>query len=263
MIRQQIQQLIQQQALVQKTVAQTSSIPRPTPSLVEIATPNIPKPIIPALPPFKLPLVGTIGRRRARVSRTRRRTAYRASITDALLGVRKALSTAEMNKMFTGLERRPIPISKPVKNLDETILKLAENMAKSMYVHQGIGLAAPQVGINIRVAIIDLQKNDPGFGLVEMINPEIIENAGKFEEHEEGCLSIPDFYSPVPREKYIKIKYINRKGEEKTIETDTFFSVVAQHEVDHLNGILFIDRISPLRKELFRNYRRKMRLKTG
>lgn len=153
--------------------------------------------------------------------------------------------------------------SEDVKKIADNIIRLLDNMKEIMYKYKGIGLAAPQVGINIRVAIIDLQKNDPGFGLVEMINPEILENAGEFEEHEEGCLSVPDFYSPVPRGKYIKIKYIDRKGEERTIETDTFFSVVAQHEVDHLNGILFIDRISPLRKELFRNHRRKMRLKTG
>lgn len=153
--------------------------------------------------------------------------------------------------------------SEDVKKIVDNTIRLLDNMQEIMYKYKGIGLAAPQVGINVRVAIIDLQKNDPGFGLVEMINPEILENAGNFEEHEEGCLSVPDFYSPVPRGKYIKIKYIDRKGEEKTIETDTFFSVVAQHEVDHLNGILFIDRISLLRKELFRNHRRKTRLKTG
>lgn len=153
--------------------------------------------------------------------------------------------------------------SEDVKKIDDNIIKLLDNMKEIMYKYKGIGLAAPQVGINIKLAIIDLQKDDPGYGLVEMINPEILESAGNFEEHEEGCLSVPDFYSPVPREKYIKIKYIDRKGEERTIETDTFFSVVAQHEVDHLNGILFIDRISPLRKELFHNRRRKMHLKTG
>ncbi|HHV96409.1 MAG TPA: peptide deformylase [Clostridiaceae bacterium] len=134
--------------------------------------------------------------------------------------------------------------SKEVKKIDDKILTLLDDMAETMYHNDGVGLAAPQIGILKRVVVIDV--NDEK-GLIELINPEIIYTEG--EQYEtEGCLSIPGVYGEVKRPEKVIVKALNRKGEEITIEGTKLLAIALCHEIDHLDGILFIDKAIKLEK---------------
>ncbi|MGL4790257.1 MAG: peptide deformylase [Anaerotignaceae bacterium] len=125
---------------------------------------------------------------------------------------------------------------KEVKEITPSVLTLLEDMAETMYDAQGVGLAAPQVGILKRVVIIDI-----GEGLVELINPVIIEEKGSIVE-DEGCLSIPGESAPVPRPEYVKVQAYNRSGQEIIVEGTDLMARALCHEIDHLEGILYIDK---------------------
>ncbi|HHP51541.1 MAG TPA: peptide deformylase [Moorella mulderi] len=124
----------------------------------------------------------------------------------------------------------------PVKNIGPKILKLLEDMAETMYAAPGVGLAAPQVGILKRVAVVDI-----GEGLIELINPEIVEAKGQ-EIDREGCLSLPGIWGEVPRYSWVKVRFSDRGGRERILEAEGFLARALQHEIDHLDGVLFIDR---------------------
>jgi len=126
--------------------------------------------------------------------------------------------------------------AKEVNNITPRILELLEDMSETMYKNDGIGLAAPQVGVLRRVITIDI-----GEGLIEVINPEIIEEKGK-QTRVEGCLSLPKKSGYVERPEYIKVKGLNKQGEDVIYEATGLLAVVFCHEIDHLNGILFIDK---------------------
>jgi len=128
-------------------------------------------------------------------------------------------------------------ISKPVEKIDQRILTLIEDMVDTMYEANGVGLAAPQVGILKRVIVVDI-----GEGLYKLINPEIVYEEGE-QVDEEACLSIPNRSGFVKRPKKIKVKALNEKGEEVIIEAQDFFARALCHEIDHLNGVLYIDRL--------------------
>jgi len=144
-------------------------------------------------------------------------------------------------------------ISKPVENLDEGVLWLIENMAKSMYINQGIGLAAPQVGYNRQVITFDVGK-----GLVSLINPHIVESEGE-KYNQEGCLSLPEISVEVKRKSKVLVKGLDIKGKETVIEASDPLSRVIQHEIDHLNGILLIDKTSLLKKQFLINKLKKIK----
>jgi peptide deformylase len=147
----------------------------------------------------------------------------------------------------------PDPIlSKPgerVTEFDDKLKTLVEEMFESMYVAHGIGLAAPQIGLSKRITVIDVNfKKDPADKLV-LINPEIIAREGQqFEE--EGCLSLPDIRDKVKRAAKVKVRAQNVDGEWFEVEGEELLSRAFQHEIDHLDGVLFIDRISRLKKDL-------------
>ncbi|WP_022670521.1 peptide deformylase [Hippea alviniae] len=148
--------------------------------------------------------------------------------------------------------------AKDVEKIDDRIIKLLDDMAQTMYKFNGIGLAAEQVGILEKLVVIDLRPDGKN-QLIELINPEIIASEGIYEEHEEGCLSIPGYYDTVKdRKKWIKVKYLDRDENEQILETEDFLSVVIQHEIDHLNGKLFIDRLSPTKREFFKKQWKKI-----
>ncbi len=148
--------------------------------------------------------------------------------------------------------------AKDVEKIDDRIVKLLDEMAETMYSFNGIGLAAEQVGILEKLVVIDLRREGKN-ELIELINPVIVASEGTYEEHEEGCLSVPGYYDTVKdRKKWIKVRYLDRNENEKTLETDDFLSVVIQHEIDHLNGKLFIDRLSPTRKMVFKKEWKKL-----
>ncbi len=127
-------------------------------------------------------------------------------------------------------------ISKPVSAITHSVLTLLDDMAETMYDANGVGLAAPQVGILKRIVVIDI-----GDGLVELINPVVVETKGS-QIGNEGCLSIPGYSAPVERPEYVKVKALNRKGEEIIVEGKDLMAVALCHETDHLDGILYIDK---------------------
>lgn len=127
-------------------------------------------------------------------------------------------------------------IARPVPEITPNILKLLDNMADTMYHADGVGLAAPQIGISKRVVVIDI-----GDGIIELINPEILETKGH-ETDLEGCLSVPGVNYDVIRSTYVKVRGLNRKGEEFILEGKGLLARAIEHELDHLEGILFIDR---------------------
>lgn len=140
--------------------------------------------------------------------------------------------------------------SESVKKIDDSIISLLDNMAETMYYAPGVGLAAPQVGKNIRVITVDITPQDcEKKNLIELINPEIVDSSGS-QVGEEGCLSVPGFVANVKRKQSVKVKALDRNGEELIIEASELLSRVLQHELDHLEGILFFERLGRLKKEL-------------
>jgi len=139
--------------------------------------------------------------------------------------------------------------AKAVKTIDEKIKKLAEDMIETMYSAPGIGLAAPQVGESLRVITVDVTRK--GEDLIVLINPEIISGEGECAE-EEGCLSVPDFKETVLRKKKVLVKGLDPEGKEKEISAEGLLAIAFQHEIDHLDGILIIDRVSRLKRDIFK-----------
>jgi len=127
--------------------------------------------------------------------------------------------------------------AQPVKKINDRLLKLLDDMAETMYKAEGVGLAAPQVGVSKRVFVVDVGDEH---GLIEFINPEIIAKEGE-QFGPEGCLSIPGISGDVRRARKVKVRALNRAGEEFELEAEDYLARAIQHELDHLNGILFID----------------------
>ena len=137
-------------------------------------------------------------------------------------------------------------VAKPVAEVDDTIKTLVEDMAETMYDAPGIGLAATQINVHQRVLIIDIspEKND----LHVFINPEILEKRGE-EEMEEGCLSVPGIYETVRRADWVRVRALDETGQEFELEIDGLLAVCIQHEIDHLDGKVFVDYLSRLKQQ--------------
>ena len=142
--------------------------------------------------------------------------------------------------------------TRPVENIDGEIQNLIENMSETMYVEPGIGLAAIQVGINKSLLIYDISEKDEKRSLQVLINPRIISSEGSILSEGEGCLSVPDFRADVKRSAAILVEAFDRNEKPLRIEAEGFLAVVLQHEIDHLNGMLFIDRISSLKRGIYK-----------
>lgn len=146
-------------------------------------------------------------------------------------------------------------LSQPVANIDGRIDTLVTDMVETMYAAPGVGLAAPQVGVQERIVVIDVDPENPGKQLVKLINPVIVEAEGSVV-WEEGCLSVVDYTAEVTRAKRVLVRAWSVDQQEIELEADDLFAVALQHEIDHLDGKLFIDRISRLKRDL---YRRKVK----
>ncbi|WP_457567369.1 peptide deformylase [Desulfurobacterium sp.] len=138
-----------------------------------------------------------------------------------------------------------------VKEFNQEIRDIVNQMFETMYKRGGLGLAGNQVGVLKRIVVIDLEsgKERQGQNKIVLINPEILEMEGE-QLNQEGCLSLPGLYKKVKRAAYVKVKAQNADGEDFTIEGEDLLARALQHEIDHLNGIVFIDRLSPLQKRL-------------
>lgn len=137
-------------------------------------------------------------------------------------------------------------IAAPVERIDKKLVRFLKDMAETMYAADGVGLAAPQVGVSKRVVVIDI-----GDGIYELINPEIVKKEGSVIGGE-GCLSVPDYEGEVKRAEYVECEFTDRNGQRMLLQANGLLAVAVQHELDHLDGILFIDKaqsITPKQKE--------------
>jgi peptide deformylase len=138
----------------------------------------------------------------------------------------------------------------PIDSVDEPIRKLMHDMLDSMHDHNGIGLAAPQVGVNKRVIVMDIAPKDGPGNPIKLGNPEIIWHSDEEILSEEGCLSLPTYYADVNRPERVKVKYLDYGNQPQEIDAEGLFAVCIQHEIDHLDGILFVDHISLLKRKM-------------
>ncbi|GBD41739.1 Peptide deformylase 1 [bacterium HR39] len=155
------------------------------------------------------------------------------------------------------LRRRAVP----VEGVDERIRRLLDDMLETMYAAPGIGLAAPQVGESLRVIVADVseEKNAP----LRMVNPEITWRSQTTAVAEEGCLSLPEIYGEVERPEAVEVRYLDETGAERTLRAEGLLARCLQHEIDHLDGVLFVDRLSPVRRSvLLRRYGKLRRQRT-
>jgi peptide deformylase len=155
-------------------------------------------------------------------------------------------------------DKRLKEISTPIEKISDEIRELASDMLEVMYDEPGIGLAAPQVNAAVRIIVIDTEwtADDAERNPLVLVNPEIVEHSGKIV-WKEGCLSVPDFEADVERASHVKLRATNLDGEDLEISASELQAVCFQHEIDHLDGILFIDRISRLKHRLYTQRRKK------
>ena len=140
-------------------------------------------------------------------------------------------------------------ISKPVDKVDDALRALMDDMLETMYAAPGIGLAAIQIGEPVRVIVMDLAREGEEPAPRHFVNPEVVWASEETAPYEEGCLSVPEIYDEVERPARVKIKYLNYKGEEIVEDCEGLYAVCIQHEMDHLNGVLFIDHLSRLKRD--------------
>jgi peptide deformylase len=140
-------------------------------------------------------------------------------------------------------------VAKPVEEVTDEIRTLVDDMAETMYAEPGVGLAATQVGVGLRVFVIDLAGDDEPSNLRVFINPEFIEKDG-IQTWEEGCLSFPGISEQIQRAEHVKVRALDREGKPFELEADGLMAVALQHENDHLDGVLMIDKLNALKKRL-------------
>jgi len=146
-------------------------------------------------------------------------------------------------------DKRLRQVSEPVRKIDAGIRALVDDMFETMYDAPGIGLAAIQIGAPKRVVTMDLAKKEDPKSPQVFVNPEIVWASEEKATYEEGCLSIPEYYGDVERPAQVKVKFLDLDGEPREIEADGLLATCLQHEIDHLNGVLFIDHLSKLKRD--------------
>jgi len=141
-------------------------------------------------------------------------------------------------------------VSQPVPEVDRTLKRFMDDMFDTMKDANGIGLAAIQVGVPKRVAVIDLDPTGPDSKPLYLVNPRIVAMSEELTLHNEGCLSVPDFWEDVNRASRLTVEYTDEKGRPQTLEADGLLAIALQHEIDHINGLLFIDHLSKLKRSI-------------
>jgi peptide deformylase len=146
--------------------------------------------------------------------------------------------------------------AEPVHDIDGTISTLVDDMVATMYAAPGIGLAAPQIGVPLRVIVIDLSVGDEKDKLITLVNPEIVSREGE-QRHEEGCLSVPGFGGSPVRPAKVVVKGMDLQGKEQLYTGTELLARAFCHEIDHIDGVLFVDRLTPLKRDLMKRKLRK------
>ena len=150
--------------------------------------------------------------------------------------------------------------SRPIPKVSSSIIQLAEDMFETMIAENGIGLAAPQVGEQIRLIVMDVPKIDPidpekiVHDKLALVNPEIVHGEGKIQ-YEEGCLSCPELIVLVDRNEKVRVKYLDIEGKPREVDAELLKAVCLQHEIDHLNGVLLVDKLSRIKQDLYKQKR--------
>ena len=142
--------------------------------------------------------------------------------------------------------------ARPIENIDEFLCRLADDMFVTMHQSQGVGLAAPQIGLSIALTVLDPRPLDEDSEPQVLINPKVVDRQGEFS-YEEGCLSIPDIRLDVVRPEHIVVEGLDLDGNPVCIETGGIVGRILQHEIDHLNGTLFVDRLSSVQRQMIEN----------
>ena len=146
--------------------------------------------------------------------------------------------------------------SRPVDRIDDLIHALFEDMVRTMYAAPGIGLAAPQIGVGLRVIVIDLSVGEDPKQLIRLVNPEIVEREGE-QKHEEGCLSVPGYAGSPVRPARVVARGLDPDGKQRVYEAAELLARAFCHEIDHIDGLVFVDRLSPLKRDLMKRKLRK------
>ena len=146
--------------------------------------------------------------------------------------------------------------SEPVREIDGTIRRLLDDMVETMYAAPGIGLAAPQIAVPLRVIVVDLSVGEEKGQLIKLINPEFVLREGE-QRHDEGCLSVPGFGGSPVRPERVVVKGLDPDGQERTYEGTELLARAFCHEIDHIDGLLFVDRLTPLKRDLMKRKLRK------
>ncbi|MBY6260499.1 peptide deformylase [Azospirillum sp. 412522] len=161
----------------------------------------------------------------------------------------------------------PHPILKrkaqPVAEVDARVVKLMDDMVETMYDANGIGLAAPQVGVLDRVIVVDVHEKGEPPNPIRLANPEIIWSSDEKAVCEEGCLSVPEQYAEVTRPQRVRVRYLDEKNQQQEIEADGMLATCIQHEIDHLDGVLFVDYLSMLKRNILLKKVQKMQKATA
>ena len=140
-------------------------------------------------------------------------------------------------------------VSAPVPDVDRTLRRFMDDMVETMYEANGIGLAAIQVGVPKRLAVIDLDPRGPNSKVIYLINPAVVQRSDELSTYHEGCLSVPEIWDDVQRPARIA-EYVDEHGAKQRVEADGLFATCLQHEIDHINGLLFIDHLSKLKRSI-------------
>lgn len=152
-------------------------------------------------------------------------------------------------------------VAEPIEEITDEIRQLANEMLKAMYDSEGVGLAAPQIGVSKRIIVLDVDPYDPSCEPIALINPEIVERTGR-EDSEEGCLSVPDVRGEVKRSENVTVEALDLDGKKVRIEATDLLARAIQHEIDHLNGVLFVDHLGRLKQQLIKKQLRKIEKET-
>ena len=151
-------------------------------------------------------------------------------------------------ELVTAPDPRLKSVSEPVADIDKKLRRFMDDMVETMYAANGIGLAAIQIGVPKRLAVIDLDPKGPNSKVIYLVNPRIIRVSDELSTYHEGCLSVPEIWDDVKRPARLTVEYQDENGATQTVDADGLFATCIQHEIDHINGLLFIDHLSRLKR---------------